>query len=157
MAAQYISSQASAKRLASPAREAPCVGLSMFGVTTPCVDKVRETLEGGEQVREEGQVCCEVADANWAGRVGLVCAAKAVDCVVFHATGTGGQAMESLVTSGLLSGVIDVTTTEIADYVVGGVMSAGPARMDASIKAGRTSPLPAFLAPRSHVCVCSPL
>ena len=56
------------------------------------------------------------------------------DCLVFHATGTGGQSMEKLVDSGLLAGVIDVTTTEIADEIVGGVLSAGPARMDAMIR-----------------------
>ena len=48
------------------------------------------------------------------------------DCLVFHATGTGGQSMEKLADSGLLAGVIDVTTTEIADEIVGGVLSAGP-------------------------------
>jgi uncharacterized protein (UPF0261 family) len=52
------------------------------------------------------------------------------DCIVFHATGTGGQSMEKLVDSGLISGVLDVTTTEIADEMVGGVLSAGPTRMD---------------------------
>jgi uncharacterized protein (UPF0261 family) len=52
------------------------------------------------------------------------------DCLVFHATGTGGQSMEKLVESGLLAGVIDATTTEIADEIVGGVLSAGPSRMD---------------------------
>jgi uncharacterized protein (UPF0261 family) len=53
------------------------------------------------------------------------------DCLVFHATGTGGQSMEKLVDSGLLAGVIDVTTTEIADEIAGGVLSAGPLRLDA--------------------------
>ena len=53
---------------------------------------------------------------------------------MFHATGTGGQSMEKLVESGLLAGVIDVTTTEIADEIVGGVLSAGPERMDAIIR-----------------------
>jgi uncharacterized protein (UPF0261 family) len=52
------------------------------------------------------------------------------DCLVFHATGTGGQAMEKLADSGLLAGVIDVTTTEVTDEIVGGVLSAGPARLD---------------------------
>jgi len=55
------------------------------------------------------------------------------DCLVFHATGTGGQSMEKLVESGLLAGVIDATTTEIADEVGGGVLSAGPGRLDAVI------------------------
>ncbi len=78
----------------------PAIGLTMFGLTTPCVQALTPLLE---------------AD---------------YDCIVFHATGTGGQSMEKLVESKLLSAVIDVTTTEIADEVVGGVLSAGPARMD---------------------------
>ena len=57
------------------------------------------------------------------------------DCLVFHATGTGGQSMEKLVESGLLAGVIDVTTTEIADEIVGGVLSAGPERLDVFARA----------------------
>jgi uncharacterized protein (UPF0261 family) len=56
------------------------------------------------------------------------------DCLVFHATGTGGQSMEKLVDSGLLAGVIDATTTEIADEIGGGVLSAGPERLDAIIR-----------------------
>jgi uncharacterized protein (UPF0261 family) len=79
----------------------PAIGLSMFGVTTPCVQAVSRALEGD------------------------------YDCLVFHATGTGGQSMEKLVDSGLLTGVIDVTTTEICDELVGGVLSAGPERLDA--------------------------
>ena len=62
----------------------------MFGVTTPCVTAVRQELE----------------------RAGY-------DCLVFHATGTGGRAMEQLVRSGLIQGVVDITTTEVADEVVG--------------------------------------
>ncbi|MGK6308389.1 Tm-1-like ATP-binding domain-containing protein [Variovorax sp. DT-64] len=79
----------------------PALGLTMFGVTTPCVQGVAKRLE------------------------------EAFDCLVFHATGVGGQSMEKLVDSGLLAGVIDVTTTEIADEIAGGVLSAGPTRMDA--------------------------
>ena len=78
----------------------PAIGLSMFGLTTPCVQALTPLLE---------------AD---------------YDCIVFHATGTGGQSMEKLVESKLLSAVIDVTTTEIADEIVGGVLTAGPERMD---------------------------
>jgi uncharacterized protein (UPF0261 family) len=52
------------------------------------------------------------------------------DCLVFHATGVGGQSMEKLADSGLLAGVIDVSTTEIADEIGGGVLSAGPTRLD---------------------------
>ncbi|HZF79104.1 MAG TPA: Tm-1-like ATP-binding domain-containing protein, partial [Rubrivivax sp.] len=78
----------------------PALGLTMFGVTTPCVQAVTKLLE---------------AD---------------YDCLVFHATGVGGQSMEKLVDSGLLAGAIDVSTTEIADEVAGGVLSAGPTRLD---------------------------
>jgi uncharacterized protein (UPF0261 family) len=77
------------------------IGMTMFGVTTPCVTQVRERLES-----------------------------QGFDCLVFHATGTGGQALEKLVESGLLGGVLDITTTEVADEVVGGVFRAGPARFD---------------------------
>src|SRR5690606_30933789 len=73
----------------------PAVALSMFGVTTPCVTAVAERL-GGDY-----------------------------DCLVFHATGTGGNAMEKLVDDGLVTAVVDVTTTEICDLVAGGVFSAG--------------------------------
>jgi uncharacterized protein (UPF0261 family) len=58
------------------------------------------------------------------------------DCLVFHATGTGGQSMEKLADSGLLAGVLDITTTEVADEIVGGVLTAGPARMDVFAAAG---------------------
>src|SRR5205085_6582855 len=76
------------------------LGLTMFGVSTPCVQAVTRAL------------------------------ADDYDCLVFHATGVGGQSMEKLAGSGLLAGVIDVTTTEIADEIVGGVLSAGPTRLD---------------------------
>ena len=82
----------------------PAIGLTQFGVTTPCVQAVTRALE------------------------------ERYDCLVFHATGTGGQSMEKLVDSGLLTGVIDATTTEIADEIVGGVLSAGPARLDSIIR-----------------------
>jgi uncharacterized protein (UPF0261 family)/ABC-type branched-subunit amino acid transport system ATPase component len=78
----------------------PALGLTMFGVTTPCVQAVTKLL--GDDY----------------------------DCLVFHATGVGGQSMEKLVDSGLLEGVIDVSTTEIADEIGGGVLSAGPTRLD---------------------------
>ncbi len=78
----------------------PAIGLTMFGLTTACVQGLTPLLE---------------AD---------------YDCIVFHATGTGGQSMEKLVESKLLSAAIDVTTTEIADEIVGGVLTAGPERMD---------------------------
>jgi uncharacterized protein (UPF0261 family) len=79
----------------------PALGLTMFGVTTPCVTAVVDHLK---------------AD---------------YDCLVFHATGTGGRTMEKLADSGLLSGIIDVTTTEICDLLLGGVLPAGPDRLDA--------------------------
>ena len=84
--------------------EKPALGLTMFGLTTPCV-----------------QAVCKQLEARY-------------DCIVFHATGTGGQSMEKLVDSGLIAGVLDVTTTEIADELVGGVLTAGPARMDVFAK-----------------------
>ncbi|WP_299464142.1 Tm-1-like ATP-binding domain-containing protein [uncultured Gimesia sp.] len=85
----------------------PALGMTMFGVTTPCVDMVRESLE-----------------------------AKGFDPLVFHATGTGGRAMEKLVADGLIGGVLDITTTEVADEVVGGIMSAGPRRFDIILERG---------------------
>jgi uncharacterized protein (UPF0261 family) len=85
----------------------PTIGMTMFGVTTPCVDAVRHSLE-----------------------------AKGFDCLVFHATGTGGRAMDKLVEAGLIRGVLDITTTEVADEVVGGVFPAGPERFDAILAAG---------------------
>jgi uncharacterized protein (UPF0261 family)/ABC-type branched-subunit amino acid transport system ATPase component len=93
-----------AGRTTATSQAKPAVGLTMFGVTTPCVQGVTKQLE------------------------------DRYDCLVFHATGTGGQSMEKLVESGLLAGVIDATTTEIADEIGGGVLSAGPARLDAIIR-----------------------
>jgi uncharacterized protein (UPF0261 family)/ABC-type branched-subunit amino acid transport system ATPase component len=85
--------------LASQATK-PAIGLTMFGVTTPCVQAVTKQLEQDH------------------------------DCLVFHATGVGGQSLEKLADSGLLAGVIDVSTTEIADEIAGGTLSAGPTRLD---------------------------
>ncbi|MFB6140784.1 MAG: Tm-1-like ATP-binding domain-containing protein [Halosimplex sp.] len=85
----------------------PTIGITMFGVTTPCVQTAREYLE------ERGY-----------------------ETIVFHATGTGGRAMESLIEEGVIDGVLDVTTTEWADELVGGVLSAGPDRLDAAGAAG---------------------
>ena len=85
----------------------PTVGITMFGVTTPCVQAAREYLED-----------------------------RGYETIVFHATGTGGRAMESLVEEGVIDGVLDVTTTEWADELVGGVLSAGPDRLDAAGAAG---------------------
>ncbi|GAA3226905.1 Tm-1-like ATP-binding domain-containing protein [Pseudonocardia petroleophila] len=88
------------------ADDRPAVALTMFGVTTACVTQVRERL--GDDV----------------------------DALVFHATGTGGRAMEKLVDDGLVTGVLDLTTTEVADLIVGGVMAAGEDRLDAVARTG---------------------
>ena len=92
----------------------PLIVASMFGNTTECVDAAREIFE-----------------------------AKGYEVLVFHATGTGGRTMESLIESGMVAGVFDVTTTEWADELVGGTLSAGPERLDAAGKAG----LPAVVSP----------
>jgi uncharacterized protein (UPF0261 family) len=81
--------------------ERPAVGLTMFGVTTPCVSAVTEQLE------------------------------DRLDCLVFHATGTGGRAMEKLVDDGLITGVADISTTEVCDLIAGGILAAGEDRLDA--------------------------
>jgi len=83
--------------------ERPVIAATMFGVTTPCVQRAREILEAAG---------CEV--------------------IVFHATGIGGQAMEGLINDGLIDGVLDLTTTELADELVGGILSAGPDRLQAA-------------------------
>ncbi|KAF3441005.1 hypothetical protein FNV43_RR19291 [Rhamnella rubrinervis] len=85
--------------------EKPTVGVTMFGVTTPCVNVVKERL-----------------------------AKEGYETLVFHATGVGGRAMESLVREGFIKGVLDITTTEVADYVVGGVMACDSSRFDAIIE-----------------------
>jgi uncharacterized protein (UPF0261 family) len=85
----------------------PLVAATMFGVTTPCVTIARRVLE------ERG-----------------------FEVLVFHATGAGGQAMENLIADGYVAGVLDVTTTELADELAGGVMSAGPHRLEAAAEKG---------------------
>ncbi|WP_433800882.1 Tm-1-like ATP-binding domain-containing protein [Actinomycetospora sp. CA-084318] len=95
--------------LSAPPVEAvdrPALGLTMFGVTTPCVTAVTE----------------QVSDVY--------------DCLVFHATGTGGRAMEKLVDDGLVTAVVDVSTTEIADLVAGGIMAATEDRLGAIARRG---------------------
>ena len=92
----------------------PLIAATMFGVTTPCVTKAMEILE-----------------------------AAGYEVLVFHATGTGGQAMEDLVKGGFLAGVLDATTTELADELVGGILSAGPDRLEAAGASG----LPQVVAP----------
>jgi uncharacterized protein (UPF0261 family) len=87
------------------AEDRPLVAATMFGVTTPCVQQARAILEQ-----------------------------SGYEVLVFHATGSGGRAMEALIDDGLIAGVLDITTTELADELVGGVMSAGPERL---LAAGR--------------------
>lgn len=98
---------ASAGATAGGATDKPLVAATMFGVTTPCVEEARRVL----------------ADAGY-------------ETLVFHATGSGGQALESLVREGLVAGVLDITTTELADELVGGVLSAGPTRLTAAAECG---------------------
>ena len=85
----------------------PLIAASMFGVTTPCVTVARDYLEN-----------------------------KGYEVLVFHATGAGGMAMESLIQAGFIKGVLDVTTTELADELVGGVLTAGPERLEMAAKKG---------------------
>jgi uncharacterized protein (UPF0261 family) len=95
---------------ASPAEvpeQRPLIATTMFGVTTPCVTAAREALE------ERG-----------------------FEVLVFHATGTGGTAMEALIDSGFMTGVLDITTTELCDRLVGGVLAAGPDRLEVAGRHG---------------------
>ena len=90
-----------------PSDDRPLIAATMFGVTTPCVTAARERLE-----------------------------AAGYNVLVFHATGSGGRAMEGLIDDGWFAGVLDVTTTEWADEVVGGVLTAGPDRLGAAARKG---------------------
>jgi uncharacterized protein (UPF0261 family) len=92
---------------APPHPNRPLVAATMFGVTTPCVQRAKKKLEAAG---------CEV--------------------LVFHATGTGGQTLERLVSEGYVDAVLDLTTTEWADEIVGGILSAGPHRLEAAAQAG---------------------
>jgi uncharacterized protein (UPF0261 family) len=85
----------------------PLVAATMFGVTTPAVTAAREDLES-----------------------------RGYEVLVFHATGTGGKAMENLIDAGFFDGVLDLTTTELCDELVGGVLSAGPDRLGAAARTG---------------------
>lgn len=85
----------------------PLLAATMFGVTTPCIKAAKEYLEG-----------------------------EGYEVLVFHATGAGGQTMEALIAAGFIQGVLDITTTEWCDEVVGGVLNAGPHRLEAAGKAG---------------------
>ena len=84
----------------------PAIGLTMFGVTTPCVTAIADALRATH------------------------------DCLVFHATGTGGRTMEKLADSGMLTGFVDITTTEVADYLLGGVLPATGDRFGAVARSG---------------------
>ena len=106
-AAQAMAGMARGAAPTESAGDRPLIGATMFGVTTPCVERAKEVLE---------QAGYEV--------------------LVFHATGSGGRTLESLIDDGLLAGVLDVTTTELADEAVGGVLSAGPGRLTAAARAG---------------------
>ncbi|MBI3871216.1 MAG: Tm-1-like ATP-binding domain-containing protein [Verrucomicrobia bacterium] len=96
------------------AGDKPVIVASQFGNTTQCVDRARKRLE-----------------------------AAGFEVLVFHATGTGGRMMESLIESGMVAGVLDITTTEWADELVGGVLGAGPTRLEAAARGG----VPAVVAP----------
>jgi uncharacterized protein (UPF0261 family) len=96
------------------ADDKPVIAASMFGNTTDCVNQAKLILE----------------EAGY-------------EVLIFHATGTGGRAMESLIESGLVSGVLDLTTTEWADEFVGGILGAGPTRLEAAARNG----VPAVIAP----------
>jgi uncharacterized protein (UPF0261 family) len=85
----------------------PLIAATMFGVTTPCVEAARKRLE-----------------------------AAGYEVLVFHATGTGGRTMEGLIQDGLIAGVLDITTTELADEQAGGILTAGPERLTAAGEVG---------------------
>jgi uncharacterized protein (UPF0261 family) len=103
-AAQMVAGMAA--RPAPAGAGKPAIGLTMFGVTAPCVTAIAETLR------------------------------NRYDCMVFHATGTGGRAMEKLADSGLIEGLIDITTTEVCDLLLGGVLPATENRFGAVARTG---------------------
>lgn len=106
-AAHAMAGMARQPRADRPQADKPIITATMFGVTTPCVESARKRVE---------QAGYEV--------------------LVFHATGTGGQTMEAFISDGIVAGVLDVTTTELADELVGGVLSAGPDRLTAAARRG---------------------
>jgi uncharacterized protein (UPF0261 family) len=107
MAGMARSYAGSAGKNADAAADKPLITATMFGVTTPCVEVSRKIMEQ-----------------------------NGYEVLVFHATGTGGQTMESFIRDGLIAGVLDITTTELADELVGGVLTAGPDRLTAAGLAG---------------------
>src|SRR5690606_14963152 len=84
----------------------PAIGLSMFGVTTPCVQAVARLL------------------------------GARYECQIFHANGNGGRTMEAMARAGMLSAIVDITTTEVGQHLAGGVCDAGPGRLDAAAELG---------------------
>lgn len=106
LAGMVLSRQQTSAQL-SPTADKPLIAATMFGVTTPCVERARKRLE----------------EAGY-------------EVLVFHATGSGGQAMESLIRDGAIAGVLDITTTELADELCGGILSAGPTRLTAAGERG---------------------
>ena len=104
-AAGAIVGMAETKRMASEGQLV--IGASMYGVTQPCVLRVKSALE------KEG-----------------------FDIVVFHSVGSGGMALEQMIREGLIKGVVDITTHEVADELFGGVLSAGPDRLNVACEAG---------------------
>ncbi len=97
-----------------PGQDKPLIAASMFGNTTPAVERAKLKLE-----------------------------AEGYEVLVFHCTGAGGRTMESLIEARLVAGVLDITTTEWADELVGGVLTAGPTRLEAAARGG----VPAIVAP----------
>ncbi|HHX89832.1 MAG TPA: UPF0261 family protein [Paracoccus sp.] len=105
-AAHAIAGMASGAEPDTMSTPRPALALSMFGVTTSAVQQLRVRLETD------------------------------FDCIVFHANGSGGQALEAIASSGMVSAIVDITTTEVADYLMGGICSAGPKRLDVLAETG---------------------
>jgi uncharacterized protein (UPF0261 family) len=103
MAACGLADSAKPQAANAGLNEKPLIAATMFGVTTPCVEAARKQIE-----------------------------ADNYEVLVFHATGTGGMTMEAFIRDGLISGVLDITTTELADELVGGILSAGTDRLTAA-------------------------
>lgn len=106
-AANALSGMVKGNEISIEVEEKPMIGATMFGVTTPCVNQTREILEQ-----------------------------KGYDVLVFHATGAGGDSMEALIKEGFIEGVVDITTTELADGLVGGIFKSSDARLEAAGQAG---------------------
>ncbi|WP_422026603.1 Tm-1-like ATP-binding domain-containing protein [Roseovarius sp.] len=105
-AAHAVAGMAAGDPAETPGDTRPALAMSMFGVTTTAVQQLRARLD------------------------------EAFDCIVFHANGAGGRALEAIGDSGMISAIVDVTTTEIADHLMGGICSAGPERFDVLARTG---------------------